>query len=253
MRTLLAVAALVPAALTLLPGCPLGCGGWEGRGDTMFRSEGGEAVMLCANGGFAATLSTGNVEGVFEWSDEITASNPDTGARVFSMKTDVNGATSSPELGAGWTQATLDQVELDHAHVQCADLETRAWWGTTGTLAGLPKATAWKKPAAGFATADACFEAQARGEYPEAALCEDELLACPDGRMKLSEGQTFDTGTYSTHFGTLYLRPSFSFAFDGVFSSDGSLAARPAGDTSSTAQMWRQVPVAEMSNGATCL
>src|SRR4051812_5574045 len=119
MRTSLAIAAvLLPAALTLASGC--GCS-WGGRGDTMYRSATGDSVMLCANGGFSATVKNADLEGVFEWNDEIRGANPETGARVFSMATDATGATTSPEFGAGWTIATLDQVELDHAHVMCSD------------------------------------------------------------------------------------------------------------------------------------
>jgi hypothetical protein len=253
MRLFLAIAALIPASLTLLPGCPLGCGAYQGRGDTMFRNQTGDAVMLCAEGGFASTTSKGVVtEGVFVWSDTIQASNPETGARVFSMTSDTSGTYSSPELGAGWTQATLDQVELDHAHVQCTDLTTRAWWGTAGSTSFLPKPTAFKKPAAGFASADACYEAQAAGQYPESALCEDELLACPDGRVKINAGQSFDTGTYDAEYGHLSVRPSFVPPFDGVFAITGTLTAKATYDTTAPVQTWHQVPVTEMSNGATC-
>jgi hypothetical protein len=248
MRTLLALAALASTS-SLLPGCiPFGCGAYEGRGDTMFRSDKGESVMLCENGGFAATLDKGVVEGVFEWTDAVRASSPDTGARVFTMTTDANGATSSPELGAGWTQATLDKVELDHAHVQCADLETRAWWPTVNATPYLPKAAAFKKVAAGFANVDACYQAQAAGEYPESALCEDELLACPNGRVTLNQGQSVSSGNYSAQFGKLTINPaagSFFSSFEGVYAAGGTLTVTPA-------QVWHQVAVTEMSNGATC-
>ncbi len=253
MRTFLAVAALIPAALTLLPGCPFGCGGFEGRGDTMYRSTTGDSVMLCANGGYSATIKNAESEGVYEWSDEVRASNPETGARTFSLVTDASGATSSPELGAGWTVATLDKVELDHAHVMCADIETRAWWTTANSTSFLPKPAAFKKVAAGFETVDACYEAQAAGDYPEAALCEDELLACSDGRVKLNQGQSLAVGTYSAQFGALSVRPdatSFLGAFDGVFSSSGTLTSKTAGGSTS---IWHQVPVAEMSNGTSCM
>lgn len=251
MRAFLAAFALVPAAISLLPGCIFGCGAWEGRGDTLYRSAGGDSVMLCANGGYAATIGSTSTEGVFEWSDQVRASNPETGARAFSFVTDANGATTSPELGAGWTIATLDKVELDHAHVMCADLETRAWFGATSSY--LPKATAFKKVAAGFSTVDACYAAQADGEYPEAALCEDELLACPDGRVKLNQGQSLAVGTYDAAFGTLSVRPeatSFLGAFEAVFAQSGTLASHTAGGPTET---WRQVPVAEMSNGTSCM
>jgi hypothetical protein len=247
MRTLLATLALIPASLTLLPGCPLGCGAYDGDGDTVYRSANGESVMLCSNGGVSAMLSTGIVEGRYEYSDEIHTSNPETGARLFSFTTSPDGTATSPELGAGWSLATLDQVELDHAHIQCSDLETRAWWGTVGQTAFLPKATAFKKTASGFPTADACYEAQAAGDYPESALCEDELLACPDGRAILNQGQSISTGAYSAQFGALTVQPvgsSFFTSFSGIFSAKGTLTTVDA--------VWRQVPVSEMSNGAAC-
>lgn len=253
MRTLLAAFALVPAALTMLQGCLFGCGAWEGRGDTLYRNDAGDSVMLCANGGYSATVKTTSTEGVFEWTDEVRATNPETGARTFSFAPDATGATSSPELGGGWTIATLDKVELDHAHVMCSDIETRAWWPTATSSAFLPKATAFKKVAAGFATVDACFAAQSAGEYPEGALCEDELLACPDGRVKLNQGQSLAVGSYDAQFGTLNVRPdatSFMGAFVGVFSASGTLVSHTAGGSNVT---WHQVPVAEMSNGTSCM
>lgn len=253
MRPFLAIAALIPAALTLLPGCPFGCAAWEGQGDTMYRNASGDSVMLCSNGGYSATIKAVESEGVFEWSDLVRATNPETGARTFSFATDATGATSSPELGAGWTISTLDKVELDHAHVMCADLETRAWWTTANSTSALPKAVAFKKPATGFASVDACYEAQATGDYPEAALCEDELLACPDGRVKLNQGQSLAIGAYSAQFGALSVRPdptSFVGAFEGVFEAKGTLTSHTAGGPNET---WRQVPVTEMSNGASCM
>src|SRR6476659_2000025 len=109
MRTLLAaVAVLVPASLTLLPGCPLGCGAWEGKGDTMLRSDRGESVMLCSNGGYAAMLASGESEGVFAWNDTIRASSPETGARTFELKIDGAGGFNSEELPGTWTEAVLD-------------------------------------------------------------------------------------------------------------------------------------------------
>ena len=59
MKLLAAALILLPASLTLLPGCPLACGGWEGKGDTMYRSDKGESVFLCTNGGYSATLNSG--------------------------------------------------------------------------------------------------------------------------------------------------------------------------------------------------
>lgn len=259
MRSLLvAVAALIPASLTLLPGCPLGCGGWEGRGDTMLRSDRGDAVMLCANGGFSLTKANGEpVEGVFEWTDSVHASSPDTGARVFSMTSDPGSTTmASPELPGTWTQATLDKVELDHAHVLCTDLESRAWWSTATVQQWLPEAVAFKKPAAGFANAEACYAAQASGDYPEEALCEDELLVCPDGRVTMNQGQSTGGGSYGTMYGELSVNstPGSIFSwFVGVFSANGTLTTHDGYDSSGTnLAVWHQVPVSEMSNGAAC-
>lgn len=255
MKLLAALAILIPASLTVLPGCPLACGSWEGRGDTMYRSDKGEAVMLCSNGGYALTQTSGVTEGVFEYTDAIRASNPETGARTFTFTTNADGTAISDELPGTWTLATLDKVELDHAHVQCADLETRAWWGTVGQSSFLPKATAFKKVAAGFETADACFEAQAKGEYPESALCEDELLACPDGRALVSQGQAFGTGYYTAAFGTLTVTPtgtSIFASFEGLYSAKGTLTTHDVYGAGTTTSTWRQVPVSELSNGAAC-
>ncbi len=254
MKLLAALAILIPASLTVLPGCPLQCGDWEGRGDTMYRSDKGDAVMLCTNGGYALTQASGVTEGVFEYTDTIRGSNPETGARTFSFTTSPDGTATSTELPGTWTLATLDKVELDHAHVQCADLETRAWWGTQFATSYLPKATAFKKPATGFSSAEACFEAQANGEYPEGALCEDELLACPDGRALVSQGQAFGTGSYIATFGLVTVTPTTgTFAsFEGVYSSTGTLTTHDVYGSGTTITTWRQVPVSELSNGATC-
>jgi hypothetical protein len=138
--------------------------------------------------------------------------------------------------------------------VLCADLETRAWWGTQFSTAYLPKATAFKKPATGFDSVEACESAQASGEYPEGALCEDELLACPDGRALVSQGQAFGTGNYTAAFGLLTVTPvSGSFAsFEGVYSSAGTLTTHDVYGAGTTTTTWRQVPVSELSNGAAC-
>ena len=254
MKLLAAVALVIPAALTVLPGCPLQCGDWQGAGDTMYRNDRGESLMLCQNGGYAATLNTGMVEGVFEYTDMIRGANPETGARTFTMATSPDGTATSAELAGTWTVATLDQVELDHAHIQCLDLETRAWWGTVGTTAFLPKAAAFKKPATGFETAEACWQAQAAGEYPEAARCEDELLACPDGRVLVTQGQSFSTGDYTAAFGALVVSPrTGGFAsFEGVYSAAGTLTTRDVYGSGTTTTTWRQVPVSELSNGTGC-
>lgn len=133
MRTLLALAlALVALAL---PACA--CGGWEGAGDTVMRRTGGDALILCSNGGYAAMLSSGALmEGRYDWSADIVGTS-ETGAHAFRLTSDgTEPSFGSTELGDGWQIVTLDEVELDHAHVQCTDLEARAWWSATSPTPG---------------------------------------------------------------------------------------------------------------------
>jgi hypothetical protein len=239
--------------MTLLPGCPIAaCGGWEGRGDTMLRNDRGDAVMLCENGGYAASIGTTTSEGTFDWTDVVRASSPETGAQTFAFTSSISadGSTytyASAELAGSWTAATLDKVELDHAHVQCADLQTRAWWPTVNATVYLPQSVAFKTPAAGYPTADACHAAQDAGEYPAEALCEDELLICANGRVTYNQGQTTGTGSYGAMYGDLDVNPTpgaFFASFTGTFSAAGTLKTPTA--------TWKQVPVSTMSNGATC-
>ncbi len=114
MRLLLA---LILVAL-LLPGCLLGCG-FDGEGDRNFR-RGNESMILCANGGFAQVLDSGIVEGRYALQDGATVGViGGTESRAFTF------ASPSDD---GWEAITLDKTDLDHAHLQCEDLETRAWW-----------------------------------------------------------------------------------------------------------------------------
>ncbi len=118
MRTLLVSVAL---ASSLLAGC-FTCG-WDGENDTMLRSQSGDAVLVCGNGGFSAVLANGDfVEG---WA---TTSYDDAGNTTYSYTV---GETGQPfELAGTFEERAMDQVERDHANVLCVDLETRAWWTT---------------------------------------------------------------------------------------------------------------------------
>lgn len=118
MRTLLASLAL---ASSLLAGC-ITCG-WDGEDDTMLRSQNGDAVLVCGNGGFSAMLANGDfVEG---WA---TTSYDEAGAATYSY---IVGETGRPfELAGTFEERAMDQVERDHANVLCVDLESRAWWTT---------------------------------------------------------------------------------------------------------------------------
>src|SRR5687768_11888655 len=101
MKTLLT--ALLPAAMTLTGFL---CGGWEGQDDQVLRTANGDAMQLCSNGGYSVMMANGTLlEGSFGDDGTTTfGSNGETGARAFSMTTELDGSKSSPELGAGWTK-----------------------------------------------------------------------------------------------------------------------------------------------------
>ena len=124
LRTVL-VLCLLPALL-LLPGCPLGCG-YDGDGDRMLR-RGDDTIMLCANGGHVANLATGVVEGKRDDLGQTVHAFTETGALAYEITLGDDGLWSSQQLGSGWELIELNEVDLDHAHIQCSDLETRSWW-----------------------------------------------------------------------------------------------------------------------------
>lgn len=130
MRTVL-VALL---AATTLSGCvAFACGGLESQNDEVY-GKGADTLVVCGNGGFAAMLGTGEREGRF------ALTYRDDGLRIFEGFDGVSseieftlnemgdGTFASAELGAGWEYQALDEIDLDHAHMLCADLETRTWW-----------------------------------------------------------------------------------------------------------------------------
>jgi len=225
MKTLLA---LLPAAMTLT-GCL--CGGYEGQDDRVLRTANGDAMQLCGNGGFAVMMANGTLlEG--HLSDDgtlIAGSNGETGARAFSMTTEADGSKTSPELGAGWTTVTLDQVELDHAHVQCADLETRAWWPTSGA----------------YLPADTAFSRQV-GEVTE------EILLCADGSARIPRAGEpaiyAETASYYASAGKISVYASRSI--EGIYTAAGTLTVTAtAGETPT---VWTRIPVAQLTTGLRC-
>ena len=126
MRNVL-LASLLLATASLASGC-LGCGGFSGGGDTVYQ-QGSQSLIVCENGGVVANLTSGTVEGTYQ---EIAANNylatrGDNGQRAFEWELDGAGNLDSQDIGV-WTEVHLDQTALDHANVQCQDLETRAWW-----------------------------------------------------------------------------------------------------------------------------
>jgi len=138
MRTFAALAAVATAALLLLPGCPLAaCGAFDGAGDQNLRSTSGDAIILCENGGFAATLANGTIyEGrAFAQYDAETGTSTwqladgESGNELMALTfDDGTGTYHASAIGTDFTAVTLDQVERDHAHVQCDDLALRTWW-----------------------------------------------------------------------------------------------------------------------------
>lgn len=219
---------LLAAALTtttlLLQGCL--CGGYEGAGDQVMRRDNGDSMILCESGGYAAMLADGRIlEGTFSRSSTITGADGETGARAFSMTVDADGIThTSTELGSGWATVTLDQVELDHAHVQCTDLEARAWWSS---IAGsLPTATAFTKGT-------------------------DELLLCADGTTR-SNRAAGTVGYYSAHAGQVSIYADGSnMTFEGVYSGT-SLTAAATAYNQDAPETWTKVATTALTSGLRC-
>ena len=121
-------ALLASAVMVLASGCL--CGAYNGAGDKVY-SRGDESMILCSNGGFVANLSSGSVEGRFmqDGSGAWFATRGDDGQLAFDFSYAADGSLDAPQLGAvAWTPKSMDQTSLDHADVQCSDLETRAWW-----------------------------------------------------------------------------------------------------------------------------
>jgi hypothetical protein len=233
MKPAYALSLLLPA-LPFLPGCPGDCGAFNGAGDVMVR-RGDDAVFLCRNGGFVATIAGRAIQGRFEDTGAMVISaNGTTGAREFSLTRGNAGAWSSAELGDGWTTDALSKTELDHADVQCAGLETQAWW--TMPPGALPATAVFTVPAGGYASKADCLAAQHAGNYPANAKCEEGVMLCANGNAAMMRGDVIAMGTYSAHLGEVSAS-SLAGDVDGVFISDGTLHVGGS--------IWHQVAVAE--------
>lgn len=222
---------LLAAALTtttlLLQGCL--CGGYEGAGDQVMRRDNGDSMILCESGGYAAMLSDGRIlEGTFSRSEAITAADGETGARAFTLAVDASGAVgayTSPELGSGWAQVTLDQVELDHAHVQCTDLEARTWWASVA--GSLPTDTAFTKGT-------------------------EELLLCADSTIRSNRAIPGALGYYSARAGQITIYADGSrMSFDGVYSGT-SLTAAATTYSEDAPETWTKVATTALTSGLRC-
>ncbi len=219
MKTLLT--ALLPAAMTLT-GCL--CGGWEGQDDQVLRTANGDAMQLCSNGGYSVMMANGTLlEGTFgDDGTTLAGSNGETGARAFTMTTEADGSRSSAELGGGWTKVTLDQVELDHAHVQCTDLEARAWWANSASY--LPTNTAFSRTTDGVTT---------------------QIRLCTDGTANVpSFGGTREVTSYTADAGMISIYGTF--AIDGIYTAAGTLIERKPGAPDA---VWTRT---EMPAGQSC-
>ena len=127
MKNVALLASMVSALF--LSGC-LGCSAYNGANDTVY-ARGGDSLVVCGNGGFVANLSTGTIEGRIEagTGDAENAVRGDTGQVAFQLIENTDGTATTPELGTiPWQDTHADKTALDHADVQCTDLETRAWW-----------------------------------------------------------------------------------------------------------------------------
>ncbi len=212
MKSILLVVLAIPTSL-LATGCPLapGCGGFTGAGDMAYQ-RGTDMLIVCANGGYTATLGTATHEGMS--ANGVLTDGP-TGAMASSLGY-VNG--SAIAFGdAAWTNVPLDEVALDHADSLCQDLQTRAWWNMTA----LPVDTTFARPADGFASLDDCVAAQEAGSYPAGASCQDQLDLCADGTSFVTLSTGTITGSYTDAAAELAI--SQFAGVSGFYGSDGSL------------------------------
>lgn len=202
MKTLLT--ALVPAVMTLT-GCL--CGDWGGQDDQVLRTVNGDAMQLCSNGGYSVMMANGTLlEGAFgDDGTTIAGSNGETGARAFTLTAQPDGTKSSPELGAGWTTVSLDKVELNHAHVQCTDLESRAWW--PNSAAYLPTNTAFTRTTDGVTS---------------------QILLCSDGTAVVpSYTGAREITSYTSDAGMISIYGSVSI--EGIYTAAGTLITSEPG------------------------
>lgn len=188
-----------------------GCSAYSGTGDMAYQ-RGNDALIVCANGGYTATLGTVTQEGMAS-NGELT--DGPTGA-VASTLGYVDGSATAFGDGA-WANVPPDQTVLNHADSLCQDLATRAWWNMTS----LPVNTTFARPANGFATLDDCVAAQAAGTYPADASCQDQLDLCVDGTSFVTLANGTITGSYTAAAGELTI--SQFAGVSGVYSTDGSL------------------------------
>ncbi len=190
-----------------------GCSAYSGTGDMAYQ-RGNDALIVCANGGYTATLGTPTQEGRVNGT-QLT--NGPTGAIITTQVVDETTGNVTAFGDGAWANVPLDQTALNHADSLCQDLATRAWWNMTS----LPVNTTFARPANGFATLDDCVAAQAAGTYPADASCQDQLDLCVDGTSFVTLANGTITGSYTAAAGELTI--SQFAGVSGVYSTDGSL------------------------------
>jgi hypothetical protein len=123
-------AAILVATATNASGCIGVCGAYEGSSDRLYTRD-SDMIIACDNGGIVANLTASTVEGRLMTGVDSAqfAIRGEDGELAFDWLTNGDGTVTTPQLeGANWTELTYDATTFDHAHVLCADLESRPWW-----------------------------------------------------------------------------------------------------------------------------
>ncbi|MEO7097003.1 MAG: hypothetical protein ABI175_27335 [Polyangiales bacterium] len=94
----------------------------------------------------------------------------------------------------------------------------------TDTDDHVPEQRAFARTAGTFASIQACRAAKARGDYPELATCQDQILLCPDGRAKtLIGGDVIERPGYHLDADTLVLSWDADYETTATLAPDGTL------------------------------
>ena len=98
------------------------------------------------------------------------------------------------------------------------------------------------RTAAGFQTVQECEDAQARGDYPQLATCQDQLILCPDGRAaSLIGGDVIERPSYRLDGDLLTLTWSPEIEITGTLDADGTLTTTDG----PTPRVWQPVVVVD--------
>jgi hypothetical protein len=100
---------------------------------------------------------------------------------------------------------------------------------------------AFGRTAGTFPTIQDCNDAKARGDYPELATCQDQIILCPDGRAaSLIGGDVIDRPKYRlVDASTLVLSWSAESELTGTLAADGTLV------TDDSPRAWQPVVIVD--------